>query len=68
MHSPTIPLALVDCVVVAVVLQWLKLLRTRRNVSVPPGPKGYPLIGNVLDMMVNEIWVAAQEWGKKYGT
>lgn len=66
----TPPLA-VDYIVVIVVLLWLVYLvyrRIRANAVLPPGPVGYPIIGNVLDMMVNEIWVAAQEWGKRYGT
>ncbi|KLO09739.1 cytochrome P450 [Schizopora paradoxa] len=65
----TPPLA-VDYIVVIVVLLWLVYLvyrRIRANAVLPPGPVGYPIIGNVLDMMVNEIWVAAQEWGKRYG-
>lgn len=63
--------AVVDYVVVAVVVLWLVYLvyrRIRANAVLPPGPGGYPIIGNVLDMMVSEIWVAAQEWGKTYGS
>ncbi len=67
MNSPKIPLAAVDCVVVVIVFQWLRFLRSRRDMNAPPGPKGYPIIGNVFDMMVPEIWVVAQEWGRKYG-
>ncbi|KAG1879784.1 cytochrome P450 [Suillus subluteus] len=33
----------------------------------PPGPRGWPLIGNVLDMPRVKPWLTFTEWGKKYG-
>ncbi|KAG1874873.1 cytochrome P450 [Suillus subluteus] len=33
----------------------------------PPGPRGWPLIGNVLDMPRIKPWLAFTEWGQKYG-
>ncbi|KAG1879760.1 cytochrome P450 [Suillus subluteus] len=33
----------------------------------PPGPRGWPLIGNVLDMPRIKPWLTFTEWGKKYG-
>ena len=33
----------------------------------PPGPKGYPLLGNLLDMPVNKAWVVYDDWRKTYG-
>ena len=32
-----------------------------------PGPKGYPLIGNLFDMPVDKPWVAYDKWRKTYG-
>ena len=37
------------------------------NLPLPPGPKGYPLIGNLFDMSVDKPWVAYDEWRKTYG-
>jgi len=61
------PPLVLDCAVVVIVFQWLRLLRHGRKANVPPGPKGYPVIGNVFDVMVSEIWIAAQKWEREYG-
>ncbi len=58
---------LVDCTIVVAALLWFALSRRRKAVILPPGPKGYPLIGNVFDMTVPEMWEVAQKWGKVYG-
>jgi hypothetical protein len=33
----------------------------------PPGPKGYPLIGNLFDVPADKPWVVYDEWHKTYG-
>ncbi|KAG2139587.1 cytochrome P450, partial [Suillus bovinus] len=33
----------------------------------PPGPRGWPLIGNILDMPRTKPWLTFTEWGQKYG-
>ncbi|KAG2133523.1 cytochrome P450 [Suillus bovinus] len=33
----------------------------------PPGPPGWPLIGNIADMPHNKAWLTFAKWGKKYG-
>jgi hypothetical protein len=34
--------------------------------KLPPGPRGYPIIGNLLDLR-SEQWLKFAEWRKKYG-
>ena len=37
------------------------------DLPLPPGPKGYPLVGNIFDMPVDKPWVVYDEWRKTYG-
>ncbi|KAG2077743.1 cytochrome P450 [Suillus decipiens] len=39
----------------------------KKNPAYPPGPPGWPLIGNILDMPHIKPWLTFTEWGKKYG-
>ncbi len=41
-----------------------KTLRTH----LPPGPKGLPFIGNLLDMPTEKEWLTFAKWGERYGT
>lgn len=37
------------------------------NVTLPPGPKPLPLIGNILDMPRKDDRLVITHWGKQYG-
>jgi len=44
------------------------IYRTRRaRRPAPPGPKGWPLIGNLLDMPTSHEWKTFTTWGDKWG-
>ncbi|KAJ7164529.1 cytochrome P450 [Mycena filopes] len=43
-----------------------RLFRKQRG-SLPPGPSGFPFIGNVLDMPTVTEWLTFAEWGAKWG-
>ena len=36
--------------------------------TLPPGPKGKPIIKNLLDLPTNEQWLRVTEWAKEFGT
>ncbi|KAF8905477.1 cytochrome P450 [Gymnopilus junonius] len=38
-----------------------------RSLPLPPGPKGYPVIGNVYDIPHGFAWLTYAEWKKSYG-
>ena len=38
-----------------------------KGLPLPPGPKGFPLIGNIFDMPVNKPWLVYEKWCKTYG-
>ncbi len=46
---------------------WIKISKNK-NLSLPPGPKGYPVIGNVYQTPQRYPWLAYAEWKEKYGS
>lgn len=43
-----------------------RYLTTRNSLPRPPGPPGYPVIGNLLDMPSKNSYLTFTEWAKKY--
>ncbi|KAF8648401.1 hypothetical protein AX16_006310 [Volvariella volvacea WC 439] len=52
---------------IAILVAFLIASKTFSRKKLPPGPKGLPLIGNVLDMPKSMPWITFAEWGKQYG-
>ncbi|KAK7035796.1 cytochrome P450 [Favolaschia claudopus] len=42
--------------------------RARSGLPLPPGPKKWPIIGNLLDMPSTFEWLTFMEWSKKYNS
>lgn len=38
-----------------------------KNLPLPPGPKGYPIIGSLLDFPTAKPWLVYDKWFKIYG-
>ncbi|TFK48765.1 cytochrome P450 [Heliocybe sulcata] len=60
-------IALVDILLAAVGCIILKRFLTRTPAPYPPGPKGWPIIGNIFDMPTEHKWLAPSEWADKWG-
>jgi hypothetical protein len=45
---------------------WRALIK-RSGQPYPPGPKGYPLIGNLLDMPSKYGWLKFKKYAEQYG-
>ena len=78
----TIPMSMIDLVVVTYSHHTLVLLffsyiifrqlkkATNGNpngLPLPPGPKGYPILGNLFDIPIDKAWLVYNEWRKTYG-
>ena len=53
----------------AVILKATFITHRRNPGGLPlaPGPKGLPIIGNLLDMPLDKPWLIYNEWSKTYG-
>lgn len=56
----------VKCTCVALVFLWF-VARKRNPLPYPPGPKGFPIIGNALDIDLKFPQFTYAKWGKIYG-
>ncbi|KAJ7218143.1 cytochrome P450 [Mycena pura] len=46
----------------------LSVLSNRRTKRFPPGPRGWPLIGNVLDIPSEYPWKVYRQWGREFNS
>ncbi|KAI9001294.1 cytochrome P450 [Trametes punicea] len=63
-YTPT----LLDAAAILVAIILLnRLFNKKRQGPLPPGPKGLPLIGNMLDMPSSHEWRTFAQWGERWG-
>ncbi|KAH7903971.1 hypothetical protein BJ138DRAFT_1167317, partial [Hygrophoropsis aurantiaca] len=48
-------------------LYLVKRFLAKPSAPVPPGPSGWPIIGNVLDMPTEDPWLSYSKWAKQHG-
>jgi hypothetical protein len=58
---------LVGALIAAFVLGCLTRRNTRNDIPLPPGPKPFPFIGNLLDMPKEKDWETYRAWNERYG-
>ncbi|ESK85428.1 cytochrome p450 [Moniliophthora roreri MCA 2997] len=49
------------------VCAWGFYLKFKHPGNLPPGPKGYPIVGNLFQLDVDRPWHSLLEWKKTYG-
>lgn len=61
-------LAVAELVLVVFVLALLvRFVRSKPTARLPPGPRGFPFIGNLLDMPTEQEWFTFARWGETWG-
>jgi len=70
-ESLSVAVAVVLVVLTAILWSFRRRRRRRRSAfPLPPGPRGYPLVGNLFDMppLQTQNWLTFAKWGEIYGT
>ena len=64
---PLLMISTVGLLLYILIRDW-RQRRLRGGLPLPPGPKGLPILGNILDIDASAPWLTFVNWSKKYGT
>ena len=53
--------------IAAGIIYVMNIHNWRQRQKLPPGPAGWPVIGNLLEMPISHPWLRFAEWGAKWG-
>ncbi len=67
LHVDTTTLAIGGSIILAVGFYIWSNIRRVWSLSLPPGPRGLPFLGNVFDMPVEKPWLTFKRWADDYG-
>lgn len=63
-------LDLLVCFATAILLVFVHFLRSRKSTSglpYPPGPPGWPVLGNIFNIPRGATWLTYMKWGRIHG-
>ncbi|OBZ78498.1 O-methylsterigmatocystin oxidoreductase [Grifola frondosa] len=58
--------ALVLLGLLTILVAWFRLVNLKKS-RLPPGPKPFPIVGNVRDLTSKELWLRTSTWAKQFG-
>ena len=67
------PISYLSFTILATLVAVILLVRRHRwrnrlrGFKLPPGPRGWPIIGNLLDLPTEQAWVVYRDWSRTYG-